>query len=157
MGPTVLTVPHFIEELFALEPSDRMVSNIDFPEDILPKTDHATELRVREGVSGGPKTSEYVEIRPILPFYRIYFDDGTHFDYDGDPESTKRQIEAIHPPDLEGYERFHNDARAIFERGFLELGYTYFGDVPSMLKVMPDLLKLGAVRSLSFGGVRTAW
>ena len=148
MGPTVLTVPHFIEEMFALERSDHLAPDVDFPDDILPKTEHATELRIREGISGGPRTSEYVEIRPILPFYRIYFDDGTYFDYDGDPESTKRQIEAIHPPDLEGYERFHNDARAIFERGFLELGYTYFGDIPSMLKVMPDLLKLGAVRSL---------
>jgi len=148
MGPTVLTVPHFIEELFAIEKGQHGLDIPDFPQDILPKTDHATELRIREGVSGGPKTSEYVEIRPILPFYRIYFDDGTYFDYDGDPESTRRQIEAIHPPDLEGYERFHNDARAIFERGFLELGYTYFGDPWTMIKVIPDLVKLDAVRSL---------
>ncbi len=148
MGPTVLTVPHFIEELFALERGEHRLDEPDFPTDILPKTDHATELRIREGISGGPRTTEYVNIRPILPFYRIYFDDGTYFDYDGDPESTRRQIEAIHPPDLEGYERFHNDARAIFERGFLELGYTYFGDPWTMIKVIPDLLKLGAVRSL---------
>ncbi|MCA9568385.1 MAG: phytoene desaturase, partial [Myxococcales bacterium] len=54
----------------------------------------------------------------------------------------------IEPADLEGYERFHRDARAIFERGFLELGYTYFGDPWTMFKVVPDLLKLDAVRSL---------
>ena len=148
MGPTVLTVPHFIEELFAVERGDPGLEQGDFPEHILPKTDHATELRIREGISGGPRTSEYVTIRPILPFYRIYFDDGTYFDYDGDPESTRRQIEAIHPPDLEGYERFHQDARAIFERGFLELGYTYFGDPWTMIKVIPDLFRLDAVRSL---------
>lgn len=148
MGPTVLTVPHFIEELFALERDDHQLDLPDFPGEILPKTDHATELRIREGISGGPRTTEYVEIRPILPFYRIYFDDGTYFDYDGDPESTRRQIEAINPRDLEGYERFHRDARAIFERGFLELGYTYFGDPWTMFKVVPDLLKLDAVRSL---------
>ena len=149
MGPTVLTVPHFIEELFELERgSDGGAGDNDFPEHILPKTAHATELRIREGISGGPHTSKYVEIRPILPFYRIYFDDGTYFDYDGDPESTRRQIEAIEPADLEGYERFHNDARAIFERGFLQLGYTYFGDPWSMIKVIPDLFQLDAVRSL---------
>lgn len=149
MGPTVLTVPHFIEELFALQRDDgTMVDENDFPTEILPKTEHATELRVREGLSGGPETSKYVQIKPILPFYRIYFDDGTFFDYDGDPESTRRQIEAIEPADLEGYERFHRDARAIFERGFLELGYTYFNDPWSMIKVIPDLLKLDAVRSL---------
>lgn len=148
MGPTVLTVPHFIEELFALERDEPHLDAPDFPSHILPQTDHATELRIREGISGGPRTSEYVTIRPILPFYRIYFDDGTYFDYDGDPESTRRQIEAIHAPDLEGYERFHRDARAIFERGFLELGYTYFGDPWTMIKVIPDLFKLDAVRSL---------
>ena len=128
MGPTVLTVPHFIEELFAMERDQPWLDETDFPEEILPKTEHATELRIREGISGGPHTSKYVTIKPILPFYRIYFDDGTYFDYDGDPESTRSQIAAIHEPDLEGYERFHRDARAIFERGFLELGYTYFGD-----------------------------
>ncbi|TNE84714.1 MAG: phytoene desaturase [Deltaproteobacteria bacterium] len=148
MGPTVLTVPHFIEELFALERDEPGLDALDFPDEILPKTAHATELRIREGWSSGPRTHEYVKIRPILPFYRIYFDDGTYFDYDGDPESTRRQIEAIEPADLEGYERFHRDARAIFERGFLELGYTYFGDPWSMIKVIPDLFKLDAVRSL---------
>jgi phytoene desaturase len=143
MGPTVLTVPHFIEELFALEPGRSGLADPDFPEQIL-----GDDVRVTEGISGGPATSRYVTIRPILPFYRIYFDDGTYFDYDGDPESTRRQIEAIEPADLDGYERFHADARAIFERGFLELGYTHFGDVPSMVKVVPDLLRLDAVRNL---------
>ena len=30
----------------------------------------------------------------------------------------------------------------------MELGYTYFGDIPSMLAVTPDLLKLDAIRNL---------
>jgi len=142
MGPTVLTVPHFIEELFALTGDDAALDRPDFPDAV-----RAAE-RVREGISGGPATSRYVDIMPILPFYRIYFDDGSYFDYDGDPEHTRAQIEAIEPADLEGYERFHRDARAIFERGFLELGYTHFGDLPSMLRVVPDLLRLDAVRNL---------
>ena len=70
---------------------------------------------------------------PILPFYRIYFDDGTFFDYDGDPVSTREQIKRLAPEDLEGYEAFHEQARAIFQRGFLQLGYTYFGSLGSML------------------------
>ena len=148
MGPTVLTVPHFIEEIFELERDVSWLEQTDFPEAIIPKSEHATELRIRSGNSGGPCTSKYVQMKPILPFYRIYFDDGTYFDYDGDPESTRRQIEAIHPPDLEGYERFHQDARAIFERGFMELGYTYFGDPWTMIKIIPELFKLDAVRSL---------
>lgn len=143
MGPTVLTVPHFIEELFSLQQDHAMLGEPDFPPHVLDEN-----VRVREGVSGGPNTSKYVEIIPILPFYRIYFDDGTFFDYDGDPVSTREQITRLAPEDLAGYEAFHDQARAIFQRGFLTLGYTYFGSLGSMLRVVPDLLKLGAVRSL---------
>nr|WP_315457312.1 phytoene desaturase family protein [uncultured Sphingorhabdus sp.] len=147
MGPTVLTVPHFIEELFSLQQDHAMLGEPDFPPGVLDES-----CRVREGISGGPNTSKYVEIIPILPFYRIYFDDGTFFDYDGDPVSTREQIKRLAPEDLAGYEAFHEQARAIFQRGFLTLGYTYFGSLGSMLRVVPDLLKLGAVRSL-FGMV----
>jgi len=143
MGPTVLTVPHFIEELFSLQQDHAMLGEPDFPPDVLDEN-----VRVRSGVSGGPNTSRYVEIIPILPFYRIYFDDGTFFDYDGDPVSTREQITQLAPEDLAGYEAFHEQARAIFQRGFLTLGYTYFGSLGSMLRVVPDLLRLGAVRSL---------
>ena len=143
MGPTVITVPHFIEELFSLEPGNHGLDVPDFPPELL-----TPEARVTSGVSGGPRTSEYCDIRPVSPFYRIYFDDGTYFDYDGDRENTRRQIAEICPDDLEGYERFHEAAGAIFERGFLELGYTRFLDIASMLKVLPDLLKLDAVRNL---------
>jgi phytoene desaturase len=143
MGPTVITVPHFIEELMQLEKGVHGLDEPDFPAALLEEG-----ARVREGISGGPHTSRYCTIRPILPFYRIYFDDGSYFDYDGDPENTRRQIAAIEPEDLPGYERFHTDARAIFERGFLELGYTCFQDLGSMLKVVPDLFQLDAVRNL---------
>ncbi len=144
MGPTVITVPHFIEELFALECDvPALDPRLDYPEEVM-----GPGARVTEGCSGGPATSRYVELVPILPFYRIYFDDGTHFDYDGDPASTRAQIKAIEPEDLEGYERFNRDAKAIFERGFLELGYTHFDNLQTMMAVAPDLLQLGAVRTL---------
>jgi len=143
MGPTVLTVPHFIEELFALEQDKAALGEPDFPAEIMDPA-----KRVKSGVTSSPQTSKYVKIIPILPFYRIYFDDGTYFDYDGDPESTRRQIEAIEPDDLEGYERFHKAAKAIFDRGFVELGYTYFGNITDMLKVAPDLIRLDALRPL---------
>jgi len=143
MGPTVITVPHFIEELFALERDAASLGEPDFPASF-----RSDDSWITSGISGGPATSRYVKIVPILPFYRIYFDDGTYFDYDGDLEHTRAQIRAIAPEDLAGYERFHEDAKAIFERGFIELGYTYFGNLPSMLRIAPDLLKLDAVRSL---------
>jgi phytoene desaturase len=142
MGPTVLTVPHFIEELFALERAAPMLDAPDFPAEVL------AQERVTSGVTGGPHTSRYVKIVPVIPFYRIYFDDGTYFDYDADPVNVRAQIARLAPEDLEGYERFHEAAHKIFQRGFLELGYTYFGTISSMIRVVPDLLKLGALQPL---------
>ena len=137
MGPTVLTVPHFLEELFALERGHASLGAPDFPD------------AVRRGARGyGPATRRYVDLVPIEPFYRIYFADGRFFDYDGDPDRTRAQIRAIAPGDLEGYERFHEAARAIFERGFLELGYTHFDSPAAMLRVLPDLVRLDALRPL---------
>ncbi len=143
MGPTVITVPNFIEELFELERDVPRLDQPDFPPECL-----LPEARVTSGISGGPATSRYCEIIPLSPFYRIYFDDKTYFDYDGDPDNTRAQIAVIEPDDLPGYERFHRDAEAIFRRGFLELGYTHFDDMASMLRVAPDLFKLDAVRTL---------
>lgn len=142
MGPTVLTVPHFIEELFSLERGRPMLSQPDFPAEVF------AARHAGSGISGGPNTSRYVDIVPVLPFYRIYFDDGTYFDYDADPVNVRRQIARLAPEDLDGYERFHEAARAIFQRGFLELGYNYFGSLGAMLAVVPDLLRLGAVQPL---------
>src|SRR5258708_38906209 len=107
MGRRVFPVPHFLEELCAPEVGHANLDGPDFPE------------HVRRGDRGyGPATKRYVDLMPIEPFYRIYFADGRTFDYDGDPERTRAQIRAIAPDDLEGYERFHEAARAIFERGF---------------------------------------
>ncbi|AWN22924.1 phytoene desaturase [Deinococcus irradiatisoli] len=131
MGPTVITVPQLIEELFALQRDHGRLSAPDFPPD---------ESREH--------TEKYVKLVPILPFYRIYFDDGTFFDYDGDPQHTREQIGELAPEDLSGYDLFLRDAGAIFQRGFLELGYTHFGDLGTMLKAVPDLMKLDAVRTL---------
>ncbi|MDF5721914.1 MAG: FAD-dependent oxidoreductase [Rhizonema sp. PD37] len=140
MGPTVITVPHFIEELFALERDAAALGEPDYPASVL-----GEGSRITSGISGGAVTSKYVKIIPILPFYRIYFDDGTYFDYDGDREHTRQQISAIAPEDLAGYEQFHQDAKAIFERGFIDVGYKYFGNISSMLGIAPDLVRLNAI------------
>lgn len=143
MGPTVLTVPHFIEELFACRPGQPQTDAPDFPAHV-----RDPSCRVTQGISGGPETSKYVRIIPILPYYRIYFDDGTWFDYDGDSAHARAQIEQLAPEDLAGYDRFYEKAQAIFERGFLELGYTYFESPLDMIRVVPDLFRLDAVRPL---------
>ena len=130
MGPTVITVPQFLEDLFATRPGEPRLYP-DFPEE--------------EGLR---HTSQYVQIVPLDPFYRIHFPDGTHFDYNDNREHLLSEIRRLAPEDLEGYLRFERDARAIFQRGFLELGFTHFGSLWDLLRVAPDLLRLDAVRPL---------
>ncbi|MCG8366541.1 MAG: NAD(P)-binding protein, partial [Pseudanabaenales cyanobacterium] len=56
MGPTVITVPHFIEELFSLQRDAAALAEPDFPTESLDPRN-----RITTGVSGGPNTSKYVK------------------------------------------------------------------------------------------------
>ncbi len=113
-GPTVITAPWMIEEIF------------------------------REC---GRDPADYVEMMPVDPFYRICFDDGTTFDYNADQERMERQIAAISPGDVEGYRRFLRKTEDIFATGF-GLIDTPFLSVGSMLRVLPDLVRLRADKSV---------
>ena len=65
-GPTVITAPYLIEELFELF----------------------------------NKTSKsYIELKPLNVWYRFVFEDGSEFDYSGDDEKMKVQIEKISKED----------------------------------------------------------
>jgi phytoene desaturase len=130
MGPTVITAPPFIEELFALTPQTPYLQP-DFP-----------------ALADLTHTRRYVELVPLDPFYRIFFADGSSFDYNNDRDHLLREIERLAPQDKDGYLRFERDARAIFERGFMQLGFTHFGSLLDLLRVAPDLLRLDAVGNL---------
>jgi len=108
-GPTVITAPFLIDELF-------------------------------EGA--GRRTSDYVNIVPIDPFYKIEFHDGTSFDYNADEQATVEKIRAMAPDDVEGYQRMIRAAKAIFAKGFVELSAKPFLKFTDMLKIAPDLIKL---------------
>src|ERR671916_1957748 len=60
-GPTVITDPSAIEELFA---------------------------------ASGRRLSDYVELLPVDPFYRLCWEDGSVFDYVNDQDALDRQIAA---------------------------------------------------------------
>ena len=173
MGPTVLTVPHFIEELFALQKGDKTSTHSqDYPIEVLDAIGLQEELSKEINQNSKSKeqkveikevekensptfastnqTQNYVKIVPITPFYRIYFADKTYFDYDGDFENTMKQIKNLTGLDseVEGFIRFQKDALAVFKRGFMELGYTHFTTPFDMIKIIPDLMKLDVIRGL---------
>jgi phytoene desaturase len=114
-GPTVITDPSALEELFQLS---------------------------------GRKLSDYVELLPVSPFYRLEWSDGYSFDYVNDQAELDRQIAAKRPEDVEGYRRFLAYSEELLQEGYVKLGTVPFLDFASMIKAGPQLAKLQAWRSV---------
>ena len=113
-GPTAVTVPYLIEELFSLN---------------------------------NEKMTDFLELIPVKPYFRIYFSDGSHFNYSTIEENIY-QIANVNPKDVEGYKKMIKSIEPIFQKGFMELSDKSFESLWSMLKIAPALLRLGAYRSV---------
>ncbi|MEW6372702.1 MAG: phytoene desaturase [Pseudomonadota bacterium] len=114
-GPTVITDPSCIEELFA---------------------------------AAGKRMQDYVEMLPVEPFYRLCWEDGSHFDYLNDQDALDRQIHARNPADVAGYQRFLAYSKAVFEEGYVKLGAVPFLSFRDMIQAGPQLARLQAWRSV---------
>jgi phytoene desaturase len=114
-GPTVITAPKAIEELF-------------------------------EGA--GRRIDDYVEMLPVKPFYRLYWEDGYSFDYSNDIEATNEQIAKRNPADVDGYRRFLDYADEVFDEGYTKLAHVPFLNWWSMIRVSPQLVRLQSYRSV---------
>ena len=87
-GPTIITLPHLIAELFTL---------------------------------CGREMKDHVDLRLMSPFYRIRFDDGTHFDYSNNDEHMLDQIAKFSPEDVQGFKNLMQASERCFQLGFQEL------------------------------------
>ena len=96
----------------------------------------------------GERMSDHVTLHALDPFYRIRFDDGTHFDYGADAARMRAQIAVIAPDDLPGYDRFLAATRELCDIGFGRYGDRPFGSWRDMVRAAPDLARLGAWRSV---------
>ena len=114
-GPTVITAPFLLEELWEL---------------------------------CGKRMSDTIDMREVSPFYRIRFDDGELFDYQGDPEVMREQIRKFSPDDVAGYERFLKMSEEIFSVGFEQLAHVPFGRALDMLKIAPAMVRLQSYRTV---------
>lgn len=114
-GPTVITDPACLRELWALS---------------------------------GHDMAEDVELMPVMPFYRLNWEDGTNFDYSNDEAKLESEIRKLNPDDWEGYQRFLDYSAQVYEEGYVKLGHVPFLDFKSMLKAAPALVKKQAWRSV---------
>jgi phytoene desaturase len=96
----------------------------------------------------GRRMSDDVDLRPVEPYYRIRFDDGTSFDYSGDEQAMRAQVAKLAPSDVPGYEAFLAASEAIFQVAFEELAHQPFSRWTDMVRVLPRLLKLQGFRTV---------
>jgi phytoene desaturase len=96
----------------------------------------------------GKKMSDDVDLRLMDPFYRIRFDDGTHFDYTGDPARMRDEVAKFAPEDLPGYERFLAEAEKCYKLGFQELSSTAFDSIGDLIRAIPSMIKMRAWESI---------
>ena len=96
----------------------------------------------------GARSEDYFKLQPVDPFYRVVFPEGEVFDYVGEEERLLDQIRRFNPADVDGYLRMAEHARAIFEKGYLELADQPFSRVSDMLRVAPTMVKLQNYRSV---------
>lgn len=96
----------------------------------------------------GSKLSDYVDLMPVDPFYRLCWEDGKAFDYNDDQVAMERQIAAFNPDDVEGYNRFHAYSEELYQEGYIKLGAVPFQSFGSMLQAAPELVRLEAWNSV---------
>jgi phytoene desaturase len=96
----------------------------------------------------GRRLADDVELRPVAPFYRIRFDDGSVFDYSGDAQQMRAEVARFSPGDVAGYQRFLDASRRIFEVAFEQLGHVPFDRWSDMARCAPDLMRLESWRTV---------
>lgn len=96
----------------------------------------------------GRELEEEVELLPVTPYYRLLWDDGDAFDYDGNSASMVEQIRQRNPADVDGYLKFVDYSKKVFHEGYDKLAGTPFLRFSDMVRVAPQLARLRADRSV---------
>ena len=95
----------------------------------------------------GRRMSDDVTLKPMMPFYKLMFADGTEMDCSGDAEAMKAEISKFAPDELAAYENFLVECEAIYKVGFEQLGHVPFTTIMDMVKAIPSM----AMRRLQCG------
>jgi len=90
----------------------------------------------------GERRADYLDFRPLDPWYRFYFHDGSAFDYCAGLAETHAEIARFNPDDAANYDRLVESSRQIFDIGFSRLADRPFTRFSDMLKQIPHLLRL---------------
>ncbi len=95
--------------------------------------------------AAGRRLEDYLELIPLDPYYRIYFHDGTHIDYVGDPERMKEEMRRFDARDADRLDEFMEKLRPIHDAVITDrLGGRPFDSLRRMAAFIPKMLRMGA-------------
>ena len=115
-GPTVITAPYLIDELFSI---------------------HSEKL------------SDYVNLLPVKPWYRFLFENGEYLDYGDKLSTTVREIKSKYGyENARSYIKLLKHSKRIFNKAFIELSDEPFESLGSMVKHLPELIRIRFDRSV---------
>lgn len=99
--------------------------------------------------SAGQVFEDDVTLVPIDPWYRIDFQDGVKFRYSATVEGMEEEIHRLDPQrGVAGYRRMMEATGEIYRRAFQQLAHEPFVSFGDFVKIVPDLVKFQAQRSV---------
>ena len=98
----------------------------------------------------GESLADHIDLIPLSPFYRIFFDDGEHMDYTGNVGAMEAEICRLagDDADVAGYRAYLRQSERIFDKGFTELADYPFLKFWDMIRIAPDLVRLQSFRTV---------
>lgn len=96
----------------------------------------------------GKRFSDDITLKPLDPFYRIRFDDGSWFDYSGDVHAMRREVARFAPQDLDGYDAFFQEAEKCYRLGFEGMSSVSFVTLSDLIAVLPDFMRMQAWKTI---------
>jgi phytoene desaturase len=96
----------------------------------------------------GARLADDVKLVALDPFYQIRFDDGAVFTYSADPDAMRAEVARFSPGDVAGFGRLMARSAEIYRIGFEQLGSIPFLSFMDMVRIAPDLLRLGGLSSV---------
>jgi len=95
--------------------------------------------------AAGRRLGDYVDLVPLDPYYRVYFHDGSHLDYLGDPEGMKAQMRTFNEGDAARFDDFMDAVKPIHDAVIGDrLGSRPFDTLSKMLGFLPRVARLKA-------------
>jgi phytoene desaturase len=96
----------------------------------------------------GKRLEDYVDLVRLDPAYQVRFEDASVFRYSSDEAALESEVRRFAPEDVGGYRRFSAISDDTFRRAMPLIEQPFLG-VGSMLRALPDLVRVRADRSVA--------